>query len=192
MTMKRLRGRPVRIAFTVATVAFVAAWAATLRPQILGGPAAYVIVSGKSMEPRLHTGDFVVLVKERSYKVGDVIAYTVPKGETGEGAFVIHRIVGGSARSGYVTQGDNRRGRDLWRPTPEETLGKMRLAVPRVGLALAFVRTPLGLALVGGLAAFLFISAGSKKSSRRPPDAAADPYALPYRFKPSRRARLFR
>lgn len=177
MTMKRPRHRPLRVLVLVMTIVFVAAWALLLRPQSLGGPAAYVIVSGESMEPRLQTGDFVVLSKKSSYRVGDVIAYTIPKGQPGQGAFVIHRIVGGSARDGYVTQGDNRERRDLWRPTPRETLGTMQFSVPRAGLLLGFVRTPLGIAFAAGLAGFLFISAGPKRRTRGNPNC---PYARKY------------
>jgi signal peptidase len=172
--MKRRRHRPLRIVLTLATITFVVAWALLLRPQALGGPAAYVIVSGKSMEPRLHTGDLVILVEESSYEVGDVIAYNIPEGQPGEGAFVIHRIIGGSARDGFATRGDNRERRDLWRPTPRETLGTMRFSIPRVGLLFTFIRTPFGIALAAGLAAFLFISGGWKTNNSRSRDC---PYA---------------
>jgi signal peptidase len=177
MTMKQPRHRPLRILVIVTTIAFVAAWALLLRPQSLGGPAAYVIVSGESMEPRLETGDLVVLSKKRSYQVGDVVAYTIPKGQPGQGTFVIHRIVGGSGRDGYLTQGDNRERRDLWRPTPRETLGSMQFSIPGAGLLLTSVRTPLGIAFAAGLAAFLFISAGPKRRTRGNPNC---PYARKY------------
>lgn len=166
------------------TVALVVAWMLVLRPQVLGGPAAYVIVSGESMEPTLHTGDLVVAHRKSSYRVGDVIAYRIPEGEESAGARVIHRVVGGSASAGYVTQGDNREGRDLWRPKPEDTLGKMWFSVPRVGLALTFLRTPLGLALAGALATFFFVAAGSSGDRRRAQaPARLDPYAIRERFR---------
>jgi signal peptidase I len=155
---KRWTSRRARITTIGVTVALVAAWALALRPNVLGGPATYVIVAGRSMEPTLHTGDFVLALEQESYRVGDVIAYRVPKGDPGAGALVIHRVTGGSARSGYVTRGDNRDGPDEWRPKPGDVLGKRTVTAPRVGLLLTWVQTPLGLAIAAGLAAFLFVS----------------------------------
>lgn len=149
------------------TVVLIVAWAALLRPQLLGGPAAYVIVSGASMESALVHGDLVVATRKDSYRVGDVVAYRVAKGEPGEGALVIHRVVGGSATAGYLTKGDNREGPDLWRPRPSDVLGSVSVRLPRAGLLFAWIRTPLGLATLAGLTTFLFVSAGRRRGSRR-------------------------
>ena len=54
-------------------------WAHFLRPESLGGRAAYVLVSGQSMEPRYHTGDLVLVQRHAGYHVGQVIAYRVPR-----------------------------------------------------------------------------------------------------------------
>ena len=183
MTTRRWRSRPARLALTGATVALVVAWVLLLRPQLLGGPASYVIVSGHSMEPALQTGDLVLALERSSYRVGDVVAFRIPKGDPGAGALVIHRITGGSARTGYVTRGDNRDGPDEWRPKPADVLGKRVFAVPRVGLLFGWVQTPFGFALAAGLAAFLFVGAGSKRSRRYPPECDSDDaYSLSRRF----------
>src|SRR3954447_9111211 len=99
--------RPNQAAAFVLLVALVGGWAFVLRPQSLGGPAGYVLVSGHSMLPRYHTGDLVLVERRHSYHVGQVIAYRVPKGDAMAGAQVIHRIIGGDARRGFVVQGDN-------------------------------------------------------------------------------------
>ncbi len=179
--MTRPDRRPARIALTVVFVALAVAWALLLRPQALGGPAAYVIVSGKSMEPSLRNGDLVVALKKSSYSVGDVVAYRIPEGEEGAGALVIHRITGGSARAGYLLRGDNREGEDLWRPKPRDIAGDMRVHIPRVGLLFTFVRTPLGMAVFAGLAAFFLIgtSAGGRRVAAAYP---RDVYSLEVRF----------
>ena len=179
--MKRPDRRLARVALTVAFVALAVAWVLLLRPQALGGPAAYVIVSGKSMEPSLKNGDLVVAAKKTAYSVGDVVAYRIPKGEPGADALVIHRITGGSPRAGYVLQGDNRQGEDLSRPKPRDIAGDMRVRVPRVGLLFTFVRTPLGMSVFAGLVAFLLISTGSR-SRARVPEHARDAYSLGVRF----------
>ena len=179
--MKRPDRHLARVALTVAFVALAVAWALLLRPQALGGPAAYVIVSGKSMEPSLKNGDLVVAQKKTSYSVGDVVAYRIPKGEPGADALVIHRITGGSARAGYVLQGDNRKGEDLWRPKPRDIAGDMRVRLPRAGLLFTSVRTPLGMAVFAGLVAFFFI-ATAPRGRERVPEYVRDAYSLGIRF----------
>src|SRR5690606_18206258 len=94
-TTKRSGG----LALLVFTV-LVGVWAVLFRPGSLGGPATYIVVSGTSMEPLMHTGDFVILQERPHYDVGDVVAYPVRDG-TGAGALVIHRIIGGSADAGF-------------------------------------------------------------------------------------------
>lgn len=162
--------RTARRAATVALLAGAVACALLVWPGFLHGGTAYVIVSGESMEPALSAGDLVVTVRHRSYDTGDVVAYRIPRGEPGAGVLVIHRIVGGSAHSGYITQGDNRDGRDPWRPRPRDVVGAEGLSVPQVGLALAYLRTPLGLAALAGIVTALFILGGSTTNGA--PEAA--------------------
>ncbi len=183
MTATRSRSRLARLALTVATVALIVAWALLLRPQLLGGPAVYVIVSGHSMEPTFSTGDFVVGLERNSYRSGDVIAYRVPTDDPGAGALVIHRIVGGSPPEGYVTMGDNREGADEWRPKPHDVLGTPVLVVPRLGLLFLWARTPLGFAAVGGFVAFLVVSASSRQNRRSGHEDSSDAYSFSRRFR---------
>jgi signal peptidase I len=154
-------GRKVRLAAWAVFVAGVVTWALFFRPQVLGGPATYLIVSGRSMEPRLHAGDLVVATRQRTYRPGDVIAYHIPKNQAGAGALVIHRIVGGSSRDGYVTRGDNRSYRDPWRPRPADIAGKMRLHAPRLGLLPVFAHTTAGMALIAALVGFFVLRGGT-------------------------------
>jgi signal peptidase len=130
-------------------------WAQYLRPQAFGGRAGYVLVSGKSMVPRYHTGDLVLIEKQPSYHVGQVIAYRVPKGDGMAGAQVIHRIIGGDAKHGFVVQGDNRSAPDVWRPKPRDIVGAKALRIPNAVVILQFFRTPLFLALLA--ACFVFV-----------------------------------
>jgi signal peptidase len=130
-------------------------WAQYLRPQSLGGSASYVLVSGKSMLPRYHTGDLVLVEKQPSYHVGQLIAYRVPKGDPMAGAQVIHRIIGGDAQHGFVVRGDNRTAPDVWRPKPRDIVGAKALRIPNAVLILQFFRTPLFLALLA--ACFVFV-----------------------------------
>jgi signal peptidase I len=136
-------------------IAAVVGWALFLRPQSLGGPAAYVLVSGKSMLPRYHTGDMVLVERQSSYHRGEVIAYRVPKGDPMAGAQVIHRIIGGDAQHGFLVQGDNRTAPDVWRPKPSDIVGAKALRIPNAVVVLQYLRSPLLLALFA--AALVFV-----------------------------------
>ena len=163
---RRLLPRLVNALGLVLAVAAVVFWAAFLRPQSLGGPAGYVLVSGKSMLPLYHTGDLVLVERQSSYRVGDLIAYRVPKGDPMAGAQVIHRIVGGDATHGFVVQGDNRTAPDVWRPTSKDIVGAKALRIPNAVIVLQYLRSPLLLGLLA--ACFVFLRVMS-------PDGEADP-----------------
>ena len=91
-------------------------------------------------------GDLVVTRKRATYKIGDTIAYQVPAHDVGAGMLVIHRIIGGSAATGFVTRGDNRRQDDLWRPKPTDVIGKAWIGLPSMGDRMGSLRTPAALA----------------------------------------------
>ncbi len=143
---------PVSIALTLLVCL---GWFQYLRPQSLGGNAAYVLVSGKSMLPRYHTGDLVLVEHQSSYHVGELIAYHVPKGDPMAGAQVIHRIIGGNAQKGFVVQGDNRTAPDVWHPKPGDIVGAKALRIPNAVLILQFLRSPIFLGLLA--ACFVFV-----------------------------------
>ena len=113
-------------------------WAQYLRPQSLGGNAGYVLVSGQSMEPRYHTGDLVLVERKHGYHAGELIAYRVPKGDPMAGAQVIHRIIGGDAKHGFIVRGDNRTAPDVWRPKPQDIVGAKALRLPNAIVVLQY------------------------------------------------------
>jgi signal peptidase len=158
--------RLAQVAALALTVAVALVWFFVLRPVSLGGPADYVIVSGHSMEPDLHTGDVVVAFHQHRYEVGDVVVYRVPQGEPAAGDRVIHRIVGGSATKGFVMKGDNKQGIDPWRPTERDVVGKEIVTVPRIGTALAEIRSTLGVAIVAGLTTILVALGAASRPAR--------------------------
>ncbi|MES1247591.1 MAG: signal peptidase I [Actinomycetota bacterium] len=145
-----------------AILALVLFWALFLRPQSLGGPAGYVLVSGHSMLPRYHTGDMVLVEHRAHYHVGEVIAYHVPKGDAMAGAQVIHRIIGGNEKTGFIVQGDNRTAPDIWHPTNKDIVGAKVLRIPDAIVVLQFLRTPFLMALLA--ACFVFVNVFTRKS----------------------------
>jgi signal peptidase len=156
----RRANQALSLAFLFAVVLF---WAFVLRPQSLGGPAGYVLVSGHSMLPRYKTGDLVLVERKSSYHVGQVIAYHVPKGDPMAGAQVIHRIIGGDTTHGFVVQGDNRTAPDVWRPKPADIVGAKALRIPNAVLILQFLRSPVLIALLA--ASFVFVHVLGRSSS---------------------------
>ena len=129
-------------------------------PQALGGRADWVLVSGTSMLPRLHTGDLVLVERRSSYHVGEVVAYRIRKGEIGAGHVVIHRIIGGNGRTGWTMKGDNRTAPDLWHPTNGEVLGAKALRIPDAWFVLRVFHMPVLLALFAAFGAFFWIAFG--------------------------------
>jgi signal peptidase len=158
------------VANVVVILALIGSWFVFLRPQFLGGPAAYVLVSGQSMEPTLHHDDFVLVGRQDAYEDGDIVAYRIPESDTGAGAIVIHRIIGGSDESGYLLQGDNRTTPDRWRPRSTDVLGRSLVTIPRAGTLLPFLRSPLIVAAFAGCMAFFFVYFGA----RRPESSETD------------------
>ena len=127
-------------------------------PQSFGGRTAFIGVDGQSMAPTYASGDLLVVRRQGTYHVGDVITYIVPKGEFGAGAHVVHRITGGKGTAGFVTQGDNRAVADEWHPRHEDVVGATSLRIP--GAASWFQQlgrpVPLG-ALCAGLTVMVML-----------------------------------
>jgi signal peptidase I len=120
-------------------------------PTAIGGPASYVIVDGRSMEPTYEHGDLVIARERHGYSIGDVIVYDAPV----DARFnVIHRVVG-VTDGGYVTQGDNMERPDGWIAPVSSIYGSSWLHVPAGGRLITFIRQPAAiLGLAAGLAAF--------------------------------------
>lgn len=143
-------------------------------PQSLGGRAGWVVISGTSMLPHMHTGDLALVEKQSGYHVGEVIAYRVPKGQVGAGFEVIHRIVGGNPRTGWIVQGDNRTLPDLWRPRNSDIVGARLLWIPKAYLFLRFLHTPLLLGLLAGFGIFFKVLLGQKAGKKGDAEPAAE------------------
>jgi signal peptidase len=153
-TISQRRTKVVQLLLTVLTL--IGLWLAW--PQSLGGDVAYARVSGHSMDGTYRTGDLVIVTKQSHYSVGDIVDYRIPKGEFGAGAQVIHRIIGGNGRTGFITQGDNRTQPDDWHPRTADVVGHAWIRLPGIGVWFSRLATPLPLgALCAGLTMLMML-----------------------------------
>jgi signal peptidase I len=151
-------------------------FAAMFWPQSLGGQVAYVRVDGHSMDPTFHMGDLGVVRRQSSYRIGDAVAYRIPKGEFGAGAMVIHRLIGGNGRTGYITKGDNKNRPDDWHPKTGDIVGRVRYDIPGAGTKLAALTKPMylgGVVAALTVAVMVFPSTGSSPARSSGRHAAA-------------------
>jgi len=160
---RRSTGRLVAhvLAIVAVTPLLLACW-----PRTLGGRTGYVMVRGTSMKPTYHAGDLVVTRARAGYRAGDIVAYQVPAGQLGAGILVIHRITGGSARDGYIMQGDNNPEPDDWRPKARDIVGRARLRIPHAGAPLATLHAPLPLACLAAGIVFAMLVVPAQRNRR--------------------------
>ncbi|HET9614259.1 MAG TPA: signal peptidase I [Candidatus Limnocylindrales bacterium] len=166
------RRRALRLGKGAVLVALLVGWALTLRPQLLGGPATFLVVRGMSMLPTYDTGDFVVLERQPAYAIGDVVGYRVPAGEVGAGRIVLHRIVDVSP-TGFVVRGDNNDSIDPWTPTASDIAGRLWIDIPGFGRVIAWLHEPAAVAsLLTTVVVMSFALRRPSAPARAPAEAA--------------------
>lgn len=139
-------------------IMFLISWVFLLRPTTLGGSAAYIIISGKSMQPTIQSGDLALTRAQPSYRIGDIVAFRE------QGGIVLHRIISGTMQSGFATRGDGNGQNDPWTVTSDAMLGRLWLQIPSGGKFLLNVmgalRQPLYLGGLGASLLVLFLATG--------------------------------
>lgn len=140
----------------------IAAWFVTIGPSTIGGPVTYAVVSGKSMEPEMFTGDLVVTRSQNEYQLGDTVLIEVM------GGFVIHNIIW-QDKGQIRTRGVNNPTDDSWTISSKKILGKKEFVLPGVGGFLVYLRdNPLVLGLMAALlAVILLFEPKHKRTSER-------------------------
>jgi signal peptidase I len=130
-------------------------------PLAIGGGASYVVTDGVSMLPHFRADGLVVTRAQKTYHVGEVVAYHNPQ----LGAVVMHRIV---AMDGdrYVFKGDNNSFRDSYHARTSDVVGEEWLYIPQAGRYLRLARTPALFATVLGLIAFFAAAQAPSGRSR--------------------------
>ena len=128
-----------------------------LWPASLGGRTTIVFVSGTSMQPTLTSEDVVVAREHAVYAVGDLVVFRVPEGEA-SGQYIIHRIVGGSETTGWVTRGDNRTAVDPWFLSDRDLVGRAerKAAIgPALRTAFRWVLEPVVWSIAGAVVTYV-------------------------------------
>lgn len=148
MTPELTRGLALRALGVLLVLALVVPFVVFAVPQVVGGDASFVVVSG-SMEPAISVGDAVVVapVDGDDVQVGDVITYVTADRE----APTTHRVIEvreTAAGPEFVTQGDNNEDPDASTVTPDRLVGRVVLTIPFIGYVVEFVGTTTGFALL--------------------------------------------
>jgi signal peptidase I len=127
-----------------------------------GGPISWVITAGTSMQPEISPGTLVVVQRQPSYEVGDVVAYRSSQlGQT-----VLHRVVEVDG-STLILKGDANSWLDPVSPAPEDVIGERTLQIAGAGRVLQLLQNPVALGALAGLVVVPFITGGGRGNRRR-------------------------
>lgn len=166
---RRRRVRPLRRLVAVLGWVGVLGILALTLPEPFGARIGVTLVSGSSMLPTYTSGDAVLTWRSGDYDVGTPIVYAVPDGQTGAGVYVVHRVVDVTPE-GYVTQGDNNRRADPWRPTDDVVQGRVVARISHGAFVMRWLASPLALGAASGMFTVFAVLASSRgKRRRRPP-----------------------
>lgn len=106
------------------------------------GRFKFLIISSDSMKPALGAGDLVFInVNPKQISKNDVIVFDDPRDS---GFLITHRvkkIFQSDSEKFIQTKGDANNNYDDWRIYPEDIYGKVTMAFPLIGYALAFTKT---------------------------------------------------
>ena len=110
------------------------------------GYGAAVVLSG-SMEPELSKDDLIIVKKRESFDIGDVVVF-----QDGQ-SLVVHRIIEMNGESA-VTKGDANNTADD--PVSTDSIkGEVVFALPFLGRAVDFIKSPVGTVIIIALAILL-------------------------------------
>jgi signal peptidase len=165
----------VRATVVLLVVALVVPFVVFAVPQLAGADASYVVLTG-SMEPKIGTGDAVVVadVPARTIAAGDVITFARP----GETTPTTHRVLEVTETNGglaWITKGDNNEDADAGFVTPDMLVGRVAVTLPLVGHVVTFANTPVGIATLVIAPFGLFVATEAVAYRRAAARADGDP-----------------
>lgn len=115
--------------------------------KIPGFPRLFVVQSG-SMEPQINVGSVVAVSPQNEYKVGEVITFKDPANSKNTVTHRITKVDVTSTGGLYTTKGDANNSADVALTPQTQVIGKMLLALPKVGYLINFTKTQQGLILL--------------------------------------------
>ena len=110
-------------------------------PSFLNINMEIYTISSKSMEPRLHVNDIIVVkkgYKNEEYKIGNIITYINKDGE-----YITHRIekiVSADLQRAYITKGDKNNTEDMDVVKYDDIIGKVVYTMPRFGVVMKLLK----------------------------------------------------
>lgn len=158
--------RAIKIFFEVVLWILALAILFVAWPPKWGGLSSLAIVAGRSMEPTYHTLDLVLAVKQKQYQPGDIVLY-VAHAEDGQTGRIIHRIKSVNKDGTFLLQGDNNPNIDPWSVPQDWIEGKAVGMLPQGGRWFAILRSPLVLAVLGGIFVAWQVSSIQRKQQRK-------------------------
>ncbi len=125
-------------------------------PTVFGYSTA-VVISG-SMEEEIGVNDVVIIHRQKSYEKGDIISF-----HSGT-SLVTHRIAEETG-GGFITKGDANNTPDPDIVEYNAIEGKIVLIIPKIGGAIQFFSTPVGMLILFTAAVILLIMPVKSKDS---------------------------
>lgn len=140
----------------------------------MGTFSPIMAVSSISMQPTFNYGDLIVIRggQAENVEIGDIIAFNAPPPYDKLAASpTVHRVVEKWTENEKVyfrTKGDANLSDDQWKLPAENVIGEYaEVKLPYLGTVAIFLKTPLGLSLLGLALASVFFYGYYKKKERR-------------------------
>ena len=120
--------------------------------------STFIVASG-SMQPTIKTGSIAIVqpVKYQEVKKGDIIIFTSPENPKEKILHRVNQIVTDNGNPYFITKGDNNNVPDNWKVYGLQVQDKFITSIPYLGFPAAFVKKPLGFALLIGIPALFLV-----------------------------------
>ncbi len=140
------------LAFSFAIILFLLSWISSRHTPL---PYQTFVIQSGSMEPSIMTGDIILIKKQDQYQPKDVVTFSDQSQRV-----VTHRIIEVKKEQNqeeFITQGDANQSPDAHTISVSQIKGKVELVIPKLGFAVAFAQSKVGIAILIGIPVVLVI-----------------------------------
>lgn len=118
--MKKFLSNLIIIIFVIVIILVIISciWNQNHKTAPFCGIGIYKVLSN-SMNPHLYKNDFVIVKKEKSYNINDIITYI-----SSDNCLITHRIIE-KYKNGFITKGDNNNIADIEEVYLESIVGRV-------------------------------------------------------------------